>query len=152
MAVHVPDYMPLPSGLPPKSHSLHRPPVVVIQCIPSNHQYFALFGQRTEDVSRLLPTDTNLGAIDEKLHVHAIVRDCYVRPLVRNVASVGVDGGHFVSAVGFEGEEEARVTVPMLTYGLDAQQPASVTGGVETFVIKAWKEKENKVRVCKCST
>lgn len=56
-------------------------------------------------------------------------------PLVRYVVSVGVDGGHFVGTVSFKGEEEARVSIPVFTNCLDTKQPASVTGGVETFVV-----------------
>lgn len=56
-------------------------------------------------------------------------------PLVGYVASIGVDGGHFVGTISFEGEEEAGVTVPMFTNCLDAKQPATVTGGIETFVV-----------------
>lgn len=101
-----------------------------------------------EDVTRLLPTDAHLGAIDEELHVHAIVRDRHVRPLVGHVASIGVDGGHFVGTVSFKGEEEARVTVPVFTNRLDAKQPASVTGGVETFVVQTWGEKKKNKLIC----
>lgn len=88
-----------------------------------------------EDIARLLPTDSHLGTVDKELHVHAIVSDGHMCPLVGYIARVGVDGGHFVGTVSFEGEEEARVTIPMFTDRLDAKQPASVTGGVETFVI-----------------
>ena len=107
----------------------------MIQCIPPDHQHFALFGQMAEDVTRLLPTDAHLGAIDKELHVHAIIRDSHMCPLIGYVAGVGVDGGHFVSTVSFKGEEEAGVTIPVFTDRLDAKQPASVTGGVETFVV-----------------
>lgn len=37
--------------------------------------------------------------------------------------------------VSFKGEEETRVTIPVLTDGLDAQQPTSVAGSIETFVV-----------------
>lgn len=87
----------------------------MIQCIAPNHQHFALFGQMAKDVAGLLPTDTNLGAIYKKLHVHAIICDGHMCPLVGYIACVGVDGGRFVSTVGFEGEEETGVTIPMLT-------------------------------------
>lgn len=56
-------------------------------------------------------------------------------PLVGYVASVGVDGGRFVGTVSFKREEETGVTIPMFTNRLDAKQPPSVTGGVETFVV-----------------
>lgn len=135
MALHVPDNLPLPTGLPPQTNLLHRPPVIMIQCIPPNHQYFALFGQMAEDVTRLFPTDTNLGAVDKELHVHTVVRDCHVRPLVWYVASIGVDGGRFVGTVSFKGEKETRVTIPMFTDRLDAEKPPSVTGGIEAFVV-----------------
>lgn len=88
-----------------------------------------------EDIAWLLPTDAHLGAIHKELHVHAIVCDSHVYPLVGYIASVGVDGGHFVGTVSFKGEEEAGITIPMFTNRLDAKQPASVTGGVETFVV-----------------
>lgn len=89
----------------------------------------------TEDITRLLPTDAHLGAIDEELHVYAIICDRHMCPLVGYVASIGVDGGHFVGPVSFKGEEEAGVTVPVFTNCLDAKQPATVTGGIETFVV-----------------
>lgn len=88
-----------------------------------------------KDIARLLPTDTHLGAIEEELHVHAIICDRNMCPLVGYIGSVGVDGGHFVGTVSFKGEEEARVTIPVFTNRLDAKQPSSVTGGVETFVV-----------------
>lgn len=88
-----------------------------------------------EDIARLLPTDTYLGPIDEKLHVHTVISDCQVCPLVGHVTGVGVDGGRFVCAVSFQGEEETRVPIPVLTDGLDAQQPTPVAGGIETFVV-----------------
>lgn len=88
-----------------------------------------------EDIARLLPADTYLGSIDKKLHVHTIISDCHVCPLVGHVASIGVDGGCFVCTVSFKGEEETRVTISVFTDGLNAQQPASVTGGIETFVV-----------------
>lgn len=88
-----------------------------------------------EDIARLLPTDAHLGPIDEKLHVHAVISDCHMRPQVGHVASVGVDGGRFVCTVSFKGEEETGVTIPVLTDGLDAQQPPSVAGSIETFVV-----------------
>lgn len=89
----------------------------------------------TEDVPRLLPTNSNLGPIDEELHVHDIICNCHMYPLVGYVASVGVDGGHFVGAVSFKREEEARVTVFMFTNRLYAKQPATITGGIEAFVV-----------------
>lgn len=89
----------------------------------------------TEDITRLLSTDAHLGAVDIELHVHTIICDCHVCPLVRYVASIGVDGSHFVGTVSFKGEKEARVTVPMFTNCLDAKQPATVTGGIEAFVV-----------------
>lgn len=49
-----------------------------------------------------------------------------------------------MGTISFEGEEEAGVAIPMFTNRLDAKQPASVIGGVETFVIKSWRENENK--------
>lgn len=88
-----------------------------------------------EDIARLLPTDAHLGAIHKELHVHTIVCDGHMNPLVGYIASVGVDGGHFVGTVSFKGEEEAGITISMFTNRLDAKQPASVTGGVETFVV-----------------
>ncbi len=98
----------------------------------------------TEDITRLLPTDTHLGAIDKELHVHTVICNGHMRPLVGYVASVRVDGGHFVGAVSFEGEEEARVTIPVFTNRLDAKQPAAVTRGVETFVVQTCRENENQ--------
>lgn len=89
----------------------------------------------TEDITRLLSTDTYLGTIDKKLHVHTIICDCHMSPLVGHIASVGVNEGRFVCTISFKGEEETGVTVPIFTDGLDAKQPASVAGGVETFVI-----------------
>lgn len=97
-----------------------------------------------EDITRLLPTDANLGAIGKELHVHAVICDCHMCPLVGYVASVGVDGGRFVGTVSFKGEEETGVTIPMFTNRLDAKQPPSVTGGVETFVVQSWRKKKKK--------
>lgn len=54
-----------------------------------------------EDIARLLPTDADLGSVDKELHVHAIIRDSHMRPLVWYVASVGVDGRGFVGTVSF---------------------------------------------------
>lgn len=88
-----------------------------------------------EDITRLLPADTYLGSIDKKLHVHTIISDCHVCPLVGNVARIGVNGGRFVCAVSFKGEEETGLTIPMFTDGLNAQQPTSVAGGIKTFVV-----------------
>lgn len=73
----------------------------MIQCIPPDHQHFALFGQMAEDIARLLPTDADLGSVDKELHVHAIICDSHMRPLVWYVASVGVDGRGFVGTVSF---------------------------------------------------
>lgn len=101
----------------------------------------------TEDVSWLLPTESNLGSVDEELHVDTIVRDRQMRPLVGRVTDIGVDGGCFVGTVSFERKEEARVTVSLFTNSLDAKQPASVTGSIEAFVVQAWKEKEQRSRV-----
>lgn len=121
----------------------------MIQGIPPDHQHFALFGQMTEDITRLLPADAHLGAVDEELHVHAIVCDSHVCPLVGHVASVGVDRGHFVGTISFKGEEETGVTVPMFTNCLDSKQPTTVAGGVETFVVEAWRENgEESVNMC----
>lgn len=88
-----------------------------------------------EDIAWLLSTDAYLGAIDIEPHVYAIICDSDVHPLVGYVASIGVDGGCFVGTVSFKGEEEPGVTFPVFTDRLDAKQPASVTGGVETFVV-----------------
>lgn len=88
-----------------------------------------------EDVARLLPTYAHLGPVKEELHVHAVIRYCHVHPLVGYVTSVGVDGGRFVGTVSFKGEEEAGVTVGVFADRLDAKQPASVTGGIEAFVV-----------------
>lgn len=107
----------------------------MIQCISSNHKHFTLFGQVTKDITRLLSTDAHLGTIDIELHVHTIICDCYMNPLVGYVASVGVDGSHFVGTVSFKGKEEAWVTVPMFTNCLDAKQPATITGGIKAFVV-----------------
>lgn len=107
----------------------------MIQCISANHQHFALFGQMAKDVTRLLSTDAHLSTIDKELHVHAIMCDCHMCPLVGYVASVGVDGGRFMSTVSFEGEEETGVTISMFANRLDTKQPASIAGGVETFVV-----------------
>lgn len=142
VALHIPDNLPLPSGMPPQTQSFNRAPVIVIKCIAANHQYFALFGQRAEDLARLFPTDGHLGAIDKELHVNAVVRDCHMHPLVGYVASIGVDGGHFVSTVSFEREENTGVTVTVFTYCPDAKQPTTVTGGIEALVIQTWKKKK----------
>lgn len=96
----------------------------------------------TEDITWLLPTDTNLGTIDKELHVYAIICDRDMCPLIGYVASIGVDGGHFVGTISFKREEEARVTIPVFANWLDAKQPASITGGVETLVVKAWKKEK----------
>lgn len=88
-----------------------------------------------EDIARLLATDTHLGPIDKELHVHTVICDCHMCPLVGSITSVGVDGGHFVGTVRFERKEEAGITIPVFTNRLDAKQPASVTRGVETFVV-----------------
>lgn len=101
----------------------------------------------TEDITRLLPTDTHSGTVDKQLHVHAIIRDSHMCPLVGYVANIGVDRRCFVSTIRFQGEEEAWVTVPMFTNCLDAKQPTSVTGGVETLVVKTWREKETVTKV-----
>lgn len=71
-------------------------------------------------------------------------------PLVGYVASIGVDGGHFVGTISFKGEKEARVTIPVFTNCPDAKQPASITGGVETFVIKAWGKKRKNWSIIMC--
>lgn len=89
----------------------------------------------TEDITRLLSTDANLGSIDKELHVDTIICDCHMCPLVGYVASIRVDGSHFVGTVSFKGEEEAGVTVSMFTNCLDAKQPTTVTGGIKTFVV-----------------
>ncbi|PWA26709.1 hypothetical protein CCH79_00000959 [Gambusia affinis] len=62
----------------------------------------------------------------------------------RYITNISVDGGHFVSTVSFERKEELRIAVSMFTNSLDPKQPTSVTGGVETFVVQAWKEKKTK--------
>lgn len=58
-------------------------------------------------------------------------------PLVGHITDIRVDEGRFVSAVGFEGEEESRVTVSIFANRLDTKQPTSVTGGIEAFVVQA---------------
>lgn len=93
-----------------------------------------------EDITWLLPADGHLGTVDEELHVQTIICDCHMCPLVWDIASIWVDGGHFVGAISFKGEEEAGFTVPMFTNGLDAKEPATITGGIETFVVQAWRE------------
>lgn len=105
-----------------------------------------------EDVAWLLPTDAHLGAIDKELHVHAVICNCHMRPLVGHITSVRVDGGHFVGAISFKGEEEAGVTIPVFTNRLDAKQPATVTGGVKTFVVQTWGERENEKSKLICSS
>lgn len=99
----------------------------------------------TEDITWLLSANTNLGPIDEQPHVHTIICDRHICPLFRYITNISVDGGHFVSTVSFEWKEEPRIAVSMFTNSLDPKQPTSVTGGVETFVVQAWKEKETKV-------
>lgn len=99
----------------------------------------------TEDITWLLPTHAHLGPVNVELHVHTIVRDRYMCPLVGYVTSIGVYRSHFVGAVSFKGEKEAGFSVSIFAHCLDAKQPASVTGGIEAFVVQAWKEKEENV-------
>lgn len=101
----------------------------------------------TEDIARLLSTDAHLCTVDIELHVHTIVCNCHVCPLVGYVASIGVDGRHFVRAVSFKGKKEAGVTVSLFTNCLDAKQPATVTGGIEAFVVKAWRKNEKSLLI-----
>lgn len=42
-----------------------------------------------------------------------------------------------MGTVSFKGEEEAWIAVAVFTIRLDAKQPASVTGGIKAFVVKA---------------
>lgn len=100
-----------------------------------------------EDIAGLLSTNGDLGSIDEELHVHAIIGDCNMCPLVWYITSVGAHWGHFVGTVSFKGEEEAGIAVAVFTIRLDAKQPASVTGGIKAFVVKAWKKNEKSVNM-----
>lgn len=88
--------------------------------------YLTLLSKRAEDISRLFSAYSSLSTIHKQSHIYAIVRDCHVGPVARQVAGVGVDGGDLVCSIRLEREEEARVSVALLTYCLDTQQPPSI--------------------------
>lgn len=52
--------------------------------------------------------------------MEAIVGDSQMVPVVGGVGSIGSDCGNLVRSVCFEGEEETRVPVPVITHWSDA--------------------------------
>lgn len=89
--------------------------------------YLTLLSKRAEDISRLFSANSSLSTIHKQSHVNAIVRDCHVGPVTRQVKGVGVDRGDLMCPIRLEREEEARVSVALLTNCLDTQQPSPVT-------------------------
>lgn len=83
--------------------------------------YLTLLSKRAEDISRLFSADSSLSAIHKQSHINAIIRDCHVGPVTRQVRGVGVDRGDLMCAIRLEREEEARVSVAMLANCLDTQ-------------------------------
>lgn len=105
--------------------------------------YLTLLSKRAEDVSRLFSADSSLGTIHKQSHINAIIRDCHVSPVARQIRSVGVDGGDLMCTICLEREEEARVSGALLANCLDTQQPTPITRGIETLIKEACV-RENK--------
>lgn len=105
--------------------------------------YLTLLSKGAEDISRLFSTNSSLCTIHKQSHINAIIGDCYMGPVPRQVIGVGVDGGDLMSTIRLEREEEARVSVALLANSLDTQQPAPVARGIETLIKEACV-RENK--------
>lgn len=52
--------------------------------------------------------------------METIVGDSQMVPVVGGVGGIGGDCGNLVRSVCFEGEEETRIPVPLITHGSDA--------------------------------
>lgn len=142
--LHVQQNLLLRPGCPPEAEVLHVTPIVLVQGIASQHEHLALQGQQTEDAAHLLSTRGHLGAVDVESHQAPIVGGSQVHPLVGEVAAMCCNGGDFASTVRLQREEIAGVSVPLVTDGVNPQDPASVTGGVRTFVIQSYVPPKEK--------
>lgn len=105
--------------------------------------YLTLLSKRAEDISRLFSANGSLSTIHKQSHINAIVRDCHVGPVARQVTAVGVDGGDLMCTICLEREEEARISIALLTNRLDTQQPTPIARSIETL-IKETCVRENK--------
>lgn len=141
---HVQQDLLLRPGCPPEAEVLHVTPIVLVQGISSNHEHLALQRQKTEDAAHLLSACGYLGTIDVEFHQVPIIRGSQVHPLVGEVAAMCCNGGHFASTVCLQREEIAGVSIPLVTDGVNPQDPSSVTGGVRTFVIQSYVPPKEK--------
>lgn len=99
--------------------------------------YLTLLRKRAEDISRLFSANSSLSTIHKQPHINAIVRDCYVSPVTRQVSGAGMDGRDLMCSIRLEREEEPRVSFALLTDRLDTQQPTPVARGIETLIKEA---------------
>lgn len=141
---HVQQDLLLRPGCPPETEVLYIAPIVLVQGISSNHEHLALQGQKTEDAAHLLSTCGYLGTIHIEFHQVPIVRGSQMHPLVGEVAAMCCNGGNFASTIRLQREEIAGVSIPLVTDGVNPQDPSSVTGGVRTFVIKSYVPPKKK--------
>lgn len=142
--LHVPQDLLLRPGCPPEAEVLHVTPIVLVQGVSSQHEHLALQGQQAEDAAHLLPAGGHLGAIHVEPHQAPVVGGSQVHPLVGEVAAVCHDGGDFAGTVRLQREEITGVSVPLVADGVNPQDPASVTGGVRTFVIQSYVPPKEK--------
>lgn len=127
MGLHVQQDLLLRPGHLPQAEALHVAPVIVIQGAASQHEDLTLLGQWAENASHLLSRGCHLRTIHIELHQPPIVGGCQVYPLAWEVAAVGIDGGHLSGPVCLQGEKVAWVSVALVTDGVNAHDPSSVT-------------------------
>lgn len=99
--------------------------------------YLTLLSKRAEDISRLFSANSSLSTIYKQSHINAIICDCHMGPVARQVTGVGVDGGDLMCTIRLEREEEARVSIALLTNCLDTQQPTPIARGIEALIKEA---------------